>query len=65
MKAYVVNRWLKGPEELVLSNNVPVPEPKKGELQVQVKAIGLNFFDTLMVKPSFLPWSCLSTLTYT
>lgn len=49
MKAYVVNKWLKGPDELVLSNNVPIPEPKKGELKVQVKAVGLNFFDTLMV----------------
>ncbi|KAI9317424.1 hypothetical protein BX666DRAFT_1857222 [Dichotomocladium elegans] len=50
MKAYVVNQWLKSPDDLVLSNNVPVPEPKKGELQIQVKAIGLNFFDTLMIQ---------------
>ncbi|KAG0168594.1 hypothetical protein DFQ28_000610 [Apophysomyces sp. BC1034] len=50
MKAFVVDKWLKGPEELVLSSNVPVPEPKKGELQVQIKAIGLNFFDTLMAR---------------
>ncbi|KAI8142486.1 hypothetical protein BJV82DRAFT_615053 [Fennellomyces sp. T-0311] len=50
MKAYVVNQWLKGPNDLVLSSNVPVPEPKQGELQVQVKAIGLNFFDTLMIQ---------------
>ncbi|KAL1929682.1 hypothetical protein VTP01DRAFT_1820 [Rhizomucor pusillus] len=50
MKAYVVNKWLKGPDELVLSDNVPIPEPKKGELQVQVKAVGLNFFDTLMIQ---------------
>lgn len=50
MKGYVVNQWLKGPDELVLSSNVPVPEPKQGELQIQVKAIGLNFFDTLMIQ---------------
>ena len=50
MKGYVVNQWLKGPNELVLSSNVPVPEPKQGELQIQVKAIGLNFFDTLMIQ---------------
>lgn len=50
MKGYVVNQWLKDPNELVLSSNVPVPEPKQGELQIQVKAIGLNFFDTLMIQ---------------
>ncbi|KAI9490512.1 NAD(P)-binding protein [Zychaea mexicana] len=50
MKAYVVNQWLKGPEDLVLSTNVPEPEPKQGELQIEVKAIGLNFFDTLMIQ---------------
>ncbi|KAL0085942.1 NAD(P)-binding protein [Phycomyces blakesleeanus] len=50
MKAFVVNKWLKGPEDLVLQNNVPVPEPKEGELQVEVKAVGLNFFDTLMIQ---------------
>ena len=49
MKAYVVNQWLKGPDDLVLATNVPEPEPKKGEVQIEVKAIGLNFFDTLMV----------------
>jgi NADPH2:quinone reductase len=49
MKAFVVEKWLKGPEELALKN-VDIPaEPKKGELQVQVRAAGLNFFDTLMV----------------
>ncbi|KAG2217135.1 hypothetical protein INT45_008850 [Circinella minor] len=50
MKAYVVNQWLKGPDDLVLSTNVPEPEPKKGEVQIEVKAIGLNFFDTLMIQ---------------
>jgi NADPH2:quinone reductase len=51
MKAIVVEKWLKGPEELKVSTDVSLPaEPKKGELQIQVKAAGLNFFDTLMVK---------------
>lgn len=50
MKAYIVDKWLKGPEELTLKNDVAVTEPKEGEIQVQVKAAGLNFFDTLMVK---------------
>lgn len=50
MKAFIVEKWLKGPEELALKNvNLPA-EPKKGEIQVKVKAAGLNFFDTLMVK---------------
>lgn len=48
MKAYVVKKWLKGPEELTIEET-PVVEPKQGEVQVQVKAVGLNFFDTLMV----------------
>ncbi|CAO3623525.1 unnamed protein product [Cunninghamella blakesleeana] len=39
MKAYVVNKWLKGPEELSIEN-IPVPEPKKGEVQVEVKSVG-------------------------
>lgn len=50
MKAFVVEKWLKGPEELVLKNVDLPAEPKKGELQIQVKAAGLNFFDTLMVR---------------
>jgi NADPH:quinone reductase-like Zn-dependent oxidoreductase len=50
MKAFVVEKWLKGPEELTLKNVSLPAEPKKGELQIQVKAAGLNFFDTLMVR---------------
>jgi NADPH2:quinone reductase len=50
MKAYIVEKWIKGPEELVV-RDVPLPAaPKQGEIQVQVKAAGLNFFDTLQVK---------------
>lgn len=49
MKAIVVNKWLKGPEELTVSNVDLPAEPKAGELQIEVKAAGLNFFDTLMV----------------
>ncbi|ORX58882.1 NAD(P)-binding protein [Hesseltinella vesiculosa] len=52
MKAYVVHRWLKGPEELTIED-VPVPAMKKGEVQVQVKAAGLNFFDTLMIQGKY------------
>ncbi|KAI8093044.1 NAD(P)-binding protein [Halteromyces radiatus] len=49
MQAYVVDSWLKGPEELVIKKTAVV-EPKQGEVQVQVKAVGLNFFDTLMIQ---------------
>ncbi|KAI8063789.1 hypothetical protein BC940DRAFT_306860 [Gongronella butleri] len=52
MKAYVVHRWLKGPEELTIEET-PVPELGKDMVQVQVKAIGLNFFDTLMVQGKY------------
>jgi NADPH2:quinone reductase len=62
MKAFVVEKWLKGPEELVLKDNVPVTEPKKGEIQVQVKAAGLNFFDTLMVSRLRIKLCCSQLL---
>jgi NADPH2:quinone reductase len=50
MKAIIVDKWLKGPEDLAVKNVDLPPQPKKGELQIQVKAAGLNFFDILMVK---------------
>ncbi|KAI7871248.1 hypothetical protein BDF14DRAFT_1210419 [Spinellus fusiger] len=50
MKGFLVEQWLNGPEDLVLKNNVPVPVPRKGQVLVQVKAAGLNFFDTLMIQ---------------
>lgn len=49
MKAYVIEKLVKGPEEMVLRTDVTPPEPKQGEVQIQVKAAGLNFFDTLQV----------------
>ncbi|KAI8071612.1 hypothetical protein BC940DRAFT_293287 [Gongronella butleri] len=49
MKAYVVNQWLKGPEELKIQD-IDVPVLKQGEVQVQVMAAGLNFFDTLIIQ---------------
>jgi NADPH2:quinone reductase len=48
MKGYVIDHWLKGPDELKVSET-NVPEPKKGQLLIDVKAVGLNFFDILMV----------------
>ncbi|CAM0135084.1 hypothetical protein VKS41_000339 [Umbelopsis sp. WA50703] len=49
MKGIQVDHWLKGPDDMKVTE-IPVPEPKKGELLIQVKAVGLNFFDILMVQ---------------
>ncbi len=38
-----------GPETLELTE-LPEPEPKKGEVRVRVRAAGLNFPDTLMIR---------------
>jgi len=49
MKGYVVEQWLKGPDDLKLSET-QVPVPKEGQLLIDVKAVGLNFFDILMIQ---------------
>jgi NADPH2:quinone reductase len=51
MKGIQVDHWLKGPDDMKVTE-ISVPEPKKGELLIQVKAVGLNFFDILMVSCS-------------
>src|SRR6056297_4023 len=38
-----------GPDTLELTE-LPIPEPKKGEVRVRVHAAGLNFPDTLMIQ---------------
>lgn len=38
-----------GPETLELTE-LPIPEPKKGEIRVKVHAAGLNFPDTLIIR---------------
>jgi len=38
-----------GPETLVLTE-LPQPEPKKGEVRIRVRAAGLNFPDTLIIR---------------
>lgn len=37
------------PERLVLAE-LPVPEPGPGEVRLRVRAVGLNFFDTLIIE---------------
>lgn len=41
------------PEELVLRNDVPVPQPGEGEIQIRVHASGLNFPDTLIIQDKY------------
>lgn len=38
-----------GLDRLVLDDDVPVPEPGKGEVRVRVEAAGVNFADILMI----------------
>lgn len=57
MRAVVVDRWME-PSELTV-REMPDPEPRAGEVVVDVRAAGCNFFDILMpqgryqVKPPF------------
>ena len=48
MRAIVVDRWMDA-DELTVSE-LPPPQCAPGELLVEVKAAGLNFADTLMVR---------------
>ena len=38
-----------GPETLELTE-MPQPEPKKGQVRIRIRAAGLNFPDTLIIK---------------
>jgi len=56
MKAIVVQQHVKTVDELKIVQNAPEPAPlKKGEVLVQIKAIGLNFFDILQVQGKYQP----------
>jgi NADPH:quinone reductase len=48
MRAIVIRRY-GGPEELAIQK-LPIPEPKSGEVVIQVKAFGLNHAETYMRK---------------
>lgn len=48
MKA-MLSKDVGGPETLELSE-LPDPEPKKGEVRVRIRAAGVNFPDTLMIR---------------
>ncbi|KAJ2754524.1 hypothetical protein IWQ56_006494 [Coemansia nantahalensis] len=52
MRAIVVSRWLKGPDDLEVKE-VPVPAPAEDEVLVRVDSVGANFFDILMVQGKY------------
>lgn len=41
------------PEDLVLRDDVPVPEPGEGEIQIRTHAAGLNFPDSLIIQDKY------------
>ena len=57
MQAMLVEQWCE-PKDMVL-RELPDPQPGKGQVAIDVKAIGCNFFDILIaqgkyqVKPPF------------
>jgi NADPH2:quinone reductase len=51
MRAMVVSRWGE-PADLRLSE-LPDPQPKPGKVVIDVRAIGCNFFDILMVQGKY------------
>jgi NADPH2:quinone reductase len=48
----VVCQELTGPDGLVVAD-IPAPEPGPGELRVRVRAAGLNFADTLIIRGQY------------
>jgi NADPH:quinone reductase len=52
MKAVIVQN-VGGPEVLQIQN-VPVPEPRKGQVLIKVSSVGLNFADILAVRGEYL-----------
>ncbi|ORX97592.1 alcohol dehydrogenase [Basidiobolus meristosporus CBS 931.73] len=54
MRAIVVkDKWLDSVEQLQVLEDVPEPKPKAGQVLVEVKAAGANFFDILMVQGKY------------
>jgi NADPH2:quinone reductase len=51
MKA-ILCKTLGGPESLVL-DDIPMPEPQSGEVLIRVKAVALNFLDTLILRGKY------------
>ncbi|KAK9703947.1 hypothetical protein K7432_010478 [Basidiobolus ranarum] len=54
MRAIVVkDKWLKSVEQFEVLDDVPEPKPRSGQVVVEVKAAGANFFDILMVQGKY------------
>lgn len=51
MRAITVDHWME-PAELRVSE-IPEPEARPGALQIEVRAAGCNFFDTLIVQGKY------------
>src|SRR5713226_42652 len=51
MKAWQVSEWCE-PEKMTLAD-IPVPEPKSGEVRIRNHAAALNFFDILQIQGKY------------
>src|SRR5262245_12816691 len=51
MKAWRVNDWCE-PDQMEFTD-IPVPEPKPGEIRIRNSAAALNFFDILMIQGKY------------
>ncbi|MCL4745173.1 MAG: NADPH:quinone oxidoreductase family protein [Burkholderiaceae bacterium] len=51
MKAWVVRQWCE-PQQMSFED-LPLPQPGKGEVRVKVAAAALNFLDTLMIRGKY------------
>jgi NADPH:quinone reductase len=51
MKAVLCKAW--GPPETLVVDDIAEPEPGPAEVVVAVKAVGLNFFDTLIIEGKY------------
>lgn len=51
MKAWRVNDWCE-PDQMEFTD-IPVPEPKPGEIRIRNRAAALNFFDILLIQGKY------------
>jgi NADPH2:quinone reductase len=51
MKAWRVDDW--GEPDQMKFTDIPVPEPKPGEIRIENRAAALNFFDILMIQGKY------------
>jgi len=51
MKAWRVNDWCE-PDQMEFTD-IPVPEPKSGEIRIRNKAASLNFYDILLIQGKY------------